>query len=173
MTAVQQAAEARATIARAAGLIATPEHWTQEALARDASGRPVSELSEDAVRFCAAGAVVRAEAELFKEREPFGARESLRRQFAFAILGKTFASEVLAEFGFTFEEIQRQDGPRLLLPFLWKPDPRFWISWGEGVLIANDMTEVDHGRIVAVFQHTLGGWEERASALTWLVEERS
>lgn len=173
MAASRATAEARAIIARAAELIATPDRWTQEVLARDASGQPVSELSEDAVRFCAAGAVVRAEVELFQEGDPFGAAESLRRQIAFALLGRTFAREVLAELGFTFEEIERKGGSRTLLPFLWMPDPPFWISWDQGVLIANDLPEVDHSRILAVFQHTIEDWDECVTALTWLVKARS
>ena len=34
--------------------------WCQNSIARDAEGKPVNELSEDAVAFCADGAIVRA-----------------------------------------------------------------------------------------------------------------
>ena len=47
-------------ISRAYQLIENPDHWTRFADARNASGAACSPGSEDAVRFCARGAVYRA-----------------------------------------------------------------------------------------------------------------
>jgi hypothetical protein len=44
----------------ARALIADKKHWTQKAFARDKCGRKVSPVSEEATRFCALGAVMRA-----------------------------------------------------------------------------------------------------------------
>ena len=44
----------------ARALIAEKKHWTHEAFARDKHGRHVDPIADDAVRFCAVGAIMRA-----------------------------------------------------------------------------------------------------------------
>jgi hypothetical protein len=46
-------------------LIATPDKWSQGAMARNADGRPVWAAANDAVCFCAEGAIQRAGAGMF------------------------------------------------------------------------------------------------------------
>jgi len=50
----------RMVIETARALIARPENWTSEAMARDGRGEIVEVLSDDTVRFCAIGALHRA-----------------------------------------------------------------------------------------------------------------
>lgn len=45
---------------KARALIEKPENWTQGHLARDNTGFPVDEMSEDAVCFCSLGATTKA-----------------------------------------------------------------------------------------------------------------
>src|SRR5689334_8091017 len=54
----------RLIIERARALIVTPQTWTQEEFARDASGEPVSWRSPAATRFCIWGALNRAAREI-------------------------------------------------------------------------------------------------------------
>lgn len=55
--------EIAAVLRRAAELIAEPERWTRETLARDANGKECQECSVKAVQWCALGAIVRAAAD--------------------------------------------------------------------------------------------------------------
>ena len=55
-------------ISRAYQLIEDPNHWTTFALARDASGAACLPGSEDAVRFCARGALYRAARDICPDR---------------------------------------------------------------------------------------------------------
>jgi hypothetical protein len=48
---------------KARALIANPENWTRMAFARDSEGVSVDELCDDAVCFCAVGAINRAKAD--------------------------------------------------------------------------------------------------------------
>jgi hypothetical protein len=52
--------EANAILTRAHALIGEPSSWTRGAMARDLRGRPVEFESSRAVRFCVAGALLRA-----------------------------------------------------------------------------------------------------------------
>ena len=54
-------------ISRAYRLIEDPDHWTTFALARDASGVACQPGSEDAVRFCARGALYRAARDIYSD----------------------------------------------------------------------------------------------------------
>lgn len=47
-------------LSEARELIADPRHWTSRAAARDAAGLPTFPVSDDAVCWCAMGALVRA-----------------------------------------------------------------------------------------------------------------
>lgn len=47
-------------LTKAREIIAVPEHWTQNHLARDKRNCPVPPEDPDAVRFCAIGAIMRA-----------------------------------------------------------------------------------------------------------------
>ena len=51
-------------LGRARQILATPAHWTQDAMARDAAGNPVHPQSPAAVCWCIGGALSRAAAEL-------------------------------------------------------------------------------------------------------------
>jgi hypothetical protein len=55
-------------ISRAYQLIEDPNHWTTFALARDALGAACLPESEDAVRFCARGALYRAARDMCPDR---------------------------------------------------------------------------------------------------------
>lgn len=57
--------EEREVLRRARSLIATPEHWTQGAMARDSEGIPMmSVTSPQACSFCLVGAINRAAIEI-------------------------------------------------------------------------------------------------------------
>jgi hypothetical protein len=56
----ERMAEALRTLRAARKLIADPQRWTQGTEARNAGGSPTDVYSENAVRWCASGAIFRA-----------------------------------------------------------------------------------------------------------------
>lgn len=81
-------------IEEARELIKNPDNWCQEAFSRDKTGKPVSSWKEEAIKFCAIGALYRVspyatDKDLFSKIDPDSLKQKDNHNNTFDVLQKT------------------------------------------------------------------------------------
>jgi hypothetical protein len=151
-------AEAAKVLTGARLLVGERTHWTKGTFARDQHGRAVAIDSDRAYRFCAAGAIARAEVDLNGRR----LCDALARSpLAHQMLGRAFGRYILPSLGYDCDGLRRGQG------MVRKSSEREcpWDSYFDLVVLANDLPESRHVDVAAAFALAIAMCEGTAAAL--------
>jgi hypothetical protein len=159
---VKQLKEVRAVLARARELVLERRGWTKRAFARDKYGHPVPLAERRAVRFCAAGAILRADIDLTQTvstaQDPERRVWTLpRRVYEALIVFALEGSDLLQELRTEADAPTDEESNAIALASLVYPSPSYWLQLAIAI---NDLRETRHRDVLSWF----GG------ALTYLDE---
>lgn len=152
--------EALALLRRGGELIASRDHFTRNAWARDRWSHPVSILSERAVRFCAAGALARAHYELHGSPGGMNKRTNTlspaRLDLASEVLARNGARRLLPRLGLIFFEQRgavfgESAAAQALEAILPRDSPSKRASFLGLLVFITDGREVSHADLLDVY----------------------
>ncbi len=167
--------EALKLLEHARELIATPGQFTCRASARDRHLHPVAFNSPRAVRFCAGGALLRAEADLhglgYAAMDEDYTFRPLRLEWAFAYLGENLARAQIHKRGpiLIDYELLEAAAPEILrlAALLRELQPSSHVGWAAAVFALNEERTVSHSQILAAYEEAIADAQRELQPRSW------
>jgi hypothetical protein len=141
--------EALRLLLHAHGLILAPEHWTEEAWARDGKGNPVYVDHMSAHSWCVAGAVLRAQSDLYDTTGPMKVIEEDKAGEIVAVLGPKRVDVALQLLGRSLLIANRQIVDGKTAPKRTEREKKGSAPHGTMLAsIVNDLPQIEHAHVL-------------------------